>query len=549
MTKCLLACVVAAMVMGAPPAVGQRALDRVNPGTIENREAMPLKPAVGQPPTPIIVPPTATVAIGSTPITVGAIALVGLQILKPSEFAEVFETYVGRTLSPGALAGLADAIVERARARGYPFASAWIEPQTLTAGLLRVRIDEGSIDDIRVSGNDNPAVRRALAPLVGSGPVTLAALERRLLLAGDIDGLWLKRTQFVREQGRGILLVDVGRDRTKLQLTLANDGTKPIGPIQLQLDGAISQLFASDDSLSATLITTPLQPEEFAYARLRYAKRVSRTGTEVSLTGSYSTSHPGSYLSDRDISGESWSLTAGMLQPLLRTRKASLWGQASFSVRQVSQSRRDVLARSDRLSVARAGIYGFSAALGGKLRINATLSQGLDILGATRQGDPLASRGDADGSFTTLSMFADWTSPSVGPASVRLSASGQLASQPLLVSEEAGLGGGSFIRAYDYSERMGDQGYMASAELRFGLGEKIGFILNPQLYTFVDGGRVTNLENGFGGGTLFSSGGGLRASLTHNLQAGAEIAVPLSGIRYDSGNANPVFNFRLSKTF
>lgn len=549
MTKCLLACVVAAMVMGAPPAVGQRALDRVNPGTIENREAMPLKPAVGQPPTPIIVPPTATVAIGSTPITVGAIALVGLQILKPSEFAEVFETYVGRTLSPGALAGLADAIVERARARGYPFASAWIEPQTLTAGLLRVRIDEGSIDDIRVSGNDNPAVRRALAPLVGSGPVTLAALERRLLLAGDIDGLWLKRTQFVREQGRGILLVDVGRDRTKLQLTLANDGTKPIGPIQLQLDGAISQLFASDDSLSATLITTPLQPEEFAYARLRYAKRVSRTGTEVSLTGSYSTSHPGSYLSDRDISGESWSLTAGMLQPLLRTRKASLWGQASFSVRQVSQSRRDVLARSDRLSVARAGIYGFSAALGGKLRINATLSQGLDILGAPRQGDPLASRGDADGSFTTLSMFADWTSPSVGPASVRLSASGQLASQPLLVSEEAGLGGGSFIRAYDYSERMGDQGYMASAELRFGLGEKIGFILNPQLYTFVDGGRVTNLENGFGGGTLFSSGGGLRASLTHNLQAGAEIAVPLSGIRYDSGNENPVFNFRLSKTF
>ncbi len=549
MTKCLLACVVAAMMMGVPPAVGQRALDRVNPGTIENREALPLKPAIGPPPTPIIVPPTATGSTGSTPITVGAIALVGLQILKPSDFAGVFETYVGRTLSPGALAGLADAIVERARARGYPFASAWIEPQTLSAGLLRVRIDEGSIDDIRVSGNDNPAVRRALAPLVGSGPVTLAALERRLLLAGDIDGLWLKRTQFVREQGRGILLVDVGRDRTKLQLTLANDGTKPIGPIQLQLDGAISQLFASDDSLSATLITTPLQPEEFAYARLRYAKRVSRTGTEVSLTGSYSTSHPGSYLSDRDISGESWSLTAGMLQPLLRTRKASLWGQASFSVRQVSQSRRDVLARSDRLSVARVGIYGFSEALGGKLRINATLSQGLDILGATRQGDPLASRGNADGSFTTLSMFADWTSPSVGPASVRLSASGQLASQPLLVPEEVGLGGGSFIRAYDYSERMGDQGYMASAELRFGLGEKIGFILNPQLYTFVDGGRVTNLENGFGGGTLFSSGGGLRASLTHNLQAGAEIAVPLSGIRYDSGNANPVFNFRLSKTF
>ncbi|TPG14299.1 ShlB/FhaC/HecB family hemolysin secretion/activation protein [Sphingomonas oligophenolica] len=549
MTKRLLACVIAAMLIGAPPAAGQRALDRVNPGTIENRETSPVKPAVGPPPTPIIAPRTSTVATGSAAITVGAITLVGLQVLKPSEFADVFETYVGRTLSPGALAGLADAIVDRARARGYPFASAWIEPQTLTAGLLRVRIDEGSVEDIRVSGNDNPAIRRALAPLIGSGPVTLKALERRLLLAGDIDGLWLKRTQFVREQGRGVLLVDVGRDRTKLQVTLANDGTKPIGPIQLQLDGAISQLFAADDSLSTTLITTPLQPSEFAYGRLRYAKRVSRTGTEVSFAGSYSTSHPGSYLNDRDISGKGWSLTGALLQPLLRSRKASVWGQASLSLRQVSQSRRDVLARSDRLSVARVGVYGFSDALGGKLRVNATLSQGLDILGATRHGDPLASRGDAGGTFTTLSMFADWTSPTVGPASVRLSAAGQVASKPLLVSEEVGLGGGSFLRAYDYSERMGDQGYMGSAEVRFDLRDKIGFVLKPQVYAFIDGGRVTNLRDGYGGGTLFSTGGGVRASITRTVQASAEIAVPLSGIRYDSGKANPVFNFRITKSF
>ena len=549
MTRYLLASVPAALLIWTPPAAGQRALDRVSPGAIENKEAPPAKAAADASPPPTIAPRAASIAAGTAPITVGAITLVGLQVLKPSDFADIFETYVGRTLSPGALAGLADALADRARARGYPFASAWIEPQTLTAGLLRVRIDEGAIDEVRLTGNDNAAVRSALAPLVGRGPVTLSSLERRLLAAGDIDGLWLKRTKFVREAGRGILLVDVGRDRTKLQVTLANDGTKPIGPIQLQFDGAVSQLLAADDSLSATLITTPLQPQEFAYGRLRYAKRISPDGTELSLTGSYATSHPGSYLDDRDISGESWSLTGGLLQPLLRTRKASLWGQASVSVRDVSQSRHDLLARSDRLSVARAGVYGFSDAAGGKLRVNATLSQGLDILGATQRGDPLASRGDADGTFTTLSLFADWTSPVAGPASIRLSASGQLASQPLLVSEEIGLGGGSFIRAYDYSERMGDQGYMGSAELRFGLGEKIGFILSPQLYTFVDGGKVTNLDNGFGGGVLFSSGGGIRASLTRTLQAGAEIAVPLSGIRYDSGDASPVFNFRLTKGF
>ena len=549
MTKYLLASVPAAAMLWVQPAAGQRALDRVSPSAIEQKE-VPAEKVPTQAPTPTTVAPLpAADGSGLGPITVGAITLVGLQVLKPSDFADVFEIYVGRTLSPGALAGLVDALVERARSRGYPFASAWIEPQTLTAGLLRVQLDEGAIDEVRITGNDNAAVRAALAPLVGSGPVTLAALERRLLLAGDVDGLWLKRTRFVREGGRGILLVDIGQNRKKLQAALTNDGTKPIGPIQLQLDASVSQLFAADDILSATVITTPLQPDEFAYGRLRYAKRVSANGTELSLSGSYSTSHPGSYLTVRDISGESWSFAGGVLQPLLRTRDASFWGQASFTVREVVQSRRDLLARRDRLSVARAGIYGFSKAGGGKLRVNATLSQGLDILGATRSGDPLASRSDADGVFTSLSLFADWTSPIAGPASVHLGAAGQLASGPLLVSEEVGLGGGSFIRAYDYSERMGDDGYMGSAELRFALGEKIGFILSPQLYTFVDGGTVTNLEHGFGGGTLFSSGGGIRASLTRSLQAGAEVAVPLSGVRYDSGNADPVFNFRLTKGF
>ena len=548
MTKYLLASVPAALVMLAPPALAQRTLDRVSPGAIENKEASPDK-SVDRPTPTTIAPQTSAIESGSEPITVGAITLIGLQVLKPSAFADIFETYVGRTLSPGALAGLVDALVERARSRGYPFASAWIEPQTLSAGLLRVRIDEGSIDEIRLTGNDNAAVRTALAPLVGRGPVTLSSLERRLLLAGDIDGLWLKRTRFVREGGRGVLLVDVGRDRTKLQVTLANDGTKPIGPVQLQLDGAVSQLFAPDDNLIATFITTPLQPEEFAYGRLRYAKRVSTNGAELSLAGSYSTSHPGSYLKGRDISGESW-VADGRPAPTVATHAQDKHVGSGVVFPSVRSRNRGATCWRVAIAFQSRGraFMGFSQAAGGKLRISATLSQGLDILGATQQGDALASRRDADGTFTALSLFAGWTSPIAGPASVYLGASGQLASRPLLVSEEIGLGGGSFIRAYDYSERTGDQGYMdRRTPLRARRKDRL-HSNSSALYVRRWWG-VTNLDNGFGGGSLFSSGGGVRASLTRTLQAGAEIAVPLSGVRYDSGNADPVFNFRLTKAF
>ena len=130
-----------------------------------------------------------------------------------------------------------------------------------------------------------------------------------------------------------------------------------------------------------------------------------------------------------------------------------------------------------------------------------------------------------------------------------MAVSGQLAAQPLLVAEELGIGGGQFLRAYDYGERSGDQGLMAAAELRWQLAPKVGFVRKPQLYGFLDGGLVDNLRDGAGGDTLFSTGGGIRSTLGTSFDLDMNVAVPLSGDRYDSGNSHPVVNFRVSKRF
>lgn len=536
-----------ALLAPAGEAAAQRVLDRVDPTRIEERA--PERPIAN--PAPSVVTPTAPRAAvrGEAPITVGAVVLQGLQRLRPADFADIFETYVGRTLSPAALAGLADAIAERARARGYVFASAAVPPQTLVAGVLRVRVDEGRIDDVRLRGNDNPAVRAALAPLVGSGPVTMAELERRLLIAGDVDGTWIGRSQLVREGARNVLLIDVGADRVAAFVGLSNDGSRPIGPVQADATVRITQLLANDDSLTITGLITPFQPSEFAYGRLRYAKRISPDGLELSATGSYSTTSPGAYLAGRGIEGSSWSAAIGSLYPLLRRRAASLWAEASFTVRHVEQDRYDLRVRRDRLSVARAGVYGVSSVLGGQLRANAAINQGIAAFGHTRRGDPLASRNDANGTFTSLSFGADWSGRLHGRLGARAAVATQIAFEPLLVSEEVGLGGGSFLRAYDYSERSGDRGAMGTAEINYSIADKIGPVVKPLVYAFVDGGRVTNLDRGIGTGTLFSTGVGARVQVGPRTTADVALAIPLSGRRYDAGNASPMVAFRLARSF
>lgn len=532
----------------AAPAVAQTAVDRVDPARIERENLPATAPATRSAPKleRPDAPPAATEGTGT--VDVGAVVIDGLQGLTPSDFADIIARYVGRSVTGSELATLTEEIGRRGRERGYVFASASINPQRLTSGVLVVRYDPGVIDDVRLEGGGNAAVRAALQPLVGR-PARLDQVERRLLLAGDIDGIYVRRSRYLREGSRGVLLVSILQTGFRLRAVAENDSTAPIGPVQLRLDADVNALLFDNDALSITHVSTPFEPSELQYLRARYAKRVSAQGTEVAVSGSLSSTHPGAYLAPLDLSGTSWFGSVSVLQPLHRRRDGSLWFSGGFDLRDTVQRRSGVRRRHDRLFALRLGLSGNLKAGKGVVRGGATLSRGLDGLSVTRRGDPFASREDAEATFTSLAVWGDWTRPLPRGFSVRLSAQGQVASGPLLIAEEIGIGGNAFLRGYDYSERSGDQGVMGSAELRYDWRNPLGLGRKAQLYGFADAGRVTNLERGFGGGSLASAGGGIRADLSSSIDASLEVAVPLSGPRYETEDHTPRFNLRLLKVF
>jgi len=529
------------------PTAAQTTLDRVAPPGRAPDPAAEIAPS--PPPTIRVesIAPTNPEISGA--VMVGAISLTGLIALSPDQFSDILRDYVGRPLTSNDLAALTDRIATRARDRGYVFATARVARQRLAAGVLVVAVDEGHIDRVDIDGSDNIAVRDALAPLANGQPVTLGALERRLLIAGDIDGIRVRRAKLVRDGDAGVLVVSVAQDKTSARVSLRNDGTRPIGPIELHASAMIAQLFAPDDSVTFDYSTSVVQPDELQYGRLRYQKQIGTTGTSVWASTTYSVVRPGSYLSSYDIVGRSWSQSLGLLQPLSRRRRSSLWLTGSFEVNDLMQDRGSIRIRHDRTSVARLGLYGYNDMLGGRLRVSAILSQGLDLFAATGPRDPLASRFDADGAFTAANIWVEWTRVLGSGFSMRLAGDSQIASQPLLVGEEVSLGGGAFLRGYDWSERSGDQGAMGSAELRFDIKRPLGIADRAQLYVFSDGGVTRNLASGFGGGSLASAGGGLRIDITRSLGATAEVAVPLSGPRYDTRNRQPRINLGLSTAF
>ncbi len=544
MASCTLALLVAAPV-GATP---QTAVDQADAGAVARDTLVGEAPAAAPAASPRIIGGAAPQSALSGSVPVGAIRISGARALPLSAYAPVIDSYVGRDLDPAALRALAGAVADVARRNGYGLATSWIPPQRVVGRVLEVVIDEGSIDSVEVSGAAERPVARLLTPLVGAGPVTTAAVERRLQVAGDVEGVTIGKTRLDRRGRRNVLVVETHRQNAAGYASLDNWGTDPVGPVRAQASASIYGVAGEDDRVQIGGVVTPFQPREFRLGQLGYARPIGTAGTAVELSGYYAQSRPGGALRDRRLTSESVSVSFELSQPLVRTRRSGLWLAGKLNLRDSEQDAAGVARRDDRIASASLLARGFARFGRDRLRGRIAVVQGLDVLGASGSIAPLASRDDADGTFTKVEAWGDYQLSLGKRASLVVAAEAQLADQALLSSEEFGVGGRSFGRGFDYREVSGDRGAAASAELRFDLAKLPRPLRAAQLYVYGDAGVAGNRDTGFGGGTLVSAGGGIRLTTTH-LSGSFELGVPLKDAPRPSSARDIRASFTLSARF
>lgn len=482
--------------------------------------------------------------------TITAVVIDGVAGMKKAPFAAVYGDVVGRELSHVDLAQLVGRISAAARAQGYPLASAVIGAQTLDNGILRVQLDAGRIDAVRVVGATNTAADALLgrALVTGRAP-RRRELEQALLLVGDLPGVRVVSSKYVLQNGFGILLVTITSDRVSAYGQLDNRGNKEIGPIRSTILANARNLVRSGDEIALLAAQTPIQPTEFAFVRGRYTAPVDHAGSTLSVSASYGRSHPGASLKQLNVIGQSTDAAISYMRPLLRSRSRSLWATTELRRLSVEQSLAGRNLRDDRLTTLTGSLNGFVPAGRGVLRGEFVTTVGLPLAGVTHEGDARTSRSDGDARFVTAGYTLEWTLPLSKRLAMVLSSSGQIASRPLLATMELGAGGPGFGRGYDYAERTGDQGILGAMEFRADAGRVFpGIIDRLQLYTFIDGGEVANLRRGVGGGSLLSSGGGARLGVGAT-DGMIEIALPLNADRFDTNDKRPRVSLRVSRIF
>src|SRR5205823_632852 len=132
------------------------------------------------------------------------------------------------------------------------------------------------------------------------------------------------------------------------------------------------------------------------------------------------------------------------------------------------------------------GLTYFANAIGGINQLYFVFSQGVRGLGATQNGQDLASRANGRVDFSKMELTVSRVRPLplLPGLSGLVAAYGQYAMTPLLVSELCGYGGRLFGRGFDPSQFVGDSCLLAMFELRYDIPIQLQSVTQTQLYGF-----------------------------------------------------------------
>lgn len=479
--------------------------------------------------------------------TIGAVSVKSGIEIAAGDLARAYEPFIGEEASEEKLRDLANAISEIAREKGYIFASAHIPAQSVQIGVVEVLLDPGTIDEVRIIGSENRRLRKILDRL--KNRATLATrVERQLLFVADLPGITLLNSNYRRENCKGILVVSVREDKAKGHLALDNFGPETLGPFRTRLDLDIAGLLTDGDILTTNVISSTIQPKELTYVNARYAVTLGDGGTVVGISAAAGRTHSGGNLASFDFTGQNRYASGFVSHAVKRGRDVNLWINGEVAFLDARQSQNRTIFQNEQIATAALNISGNYNIGIGRIYGGVGITQGLGILGANRLGDPLNSRNDGSGIFTKGNFWINSIFNMGDGFGLRLAGNAQIASRPLLSSNELAIGGPYFGKGYDFSERFGDEGAMGLAEFRKEFNNVNKWLDWFQLYAFVDGGHASNKGIGFGDGSLASAGGGIRAQIG-KLDLGIEAAAPLTRDRFESGDRSPKISFQIGLRF
>jgi hemolysin activation/secretion protein len=480
-------------------------------------------------------------------ITVDRFEVVGSTVFSPEDLAQVTAEFTKRPISLTQLYQARYKITELYINNGYITSGAYIPPQTIQSGVIKIQVVEGKLDEIQVTGNRrlnsnyvrsriaiatkpplnrqrlletlqllqlNPLIQNLSAELSAGSRVGTSVLEVKIKEAKTFS------TQIVLDNGRSPA---VGSFRRRIQLGEANllglgdglnlaysntDGSNSFDTsYTLPLNPHNGTLIFNYGTTSSDVIERPFDSLHIQsasrYYELTFRQPVIQTPTQELVLG-LTASRRESEISSLRFQGKS---SLNELSPGADEKGRTRVSALRFFQEWTSRNNREVIA------------------------LRSQFNLGIGALDATINSDSPDSR------FFAWQGQAQWASLLAPETLLLLRLNTQLASTSLLPLEQFGLGGQDNVRGYRQDFLLTDNGTFVSAEVQIPVLRLPQIDSTLQVIPFADFGVAWNSSsrNNPDPNTLASVGLGLRWRQGDRFTARLDWGIPLISVDSNGG--------------
>lgn len=463
--------------------------------TMRELQRQPALPSVTESPALTIPRQAATAADSAVPINVQNFVIEGNAHIAEGPLQALLADVRGQTLTLGALREAVQRISSYYHAQGYLVARAFLPPQDIRNGVVRIQVMEGMLGKVTLDNQSligGPHAARVLAAQNLEGRIIDAArTDRTLLLLSDIPGIAtasgdLHPGALVGTSDLHIVLP--AEDRVTGQMSADNFGNRYTGAHRLHGSVEVNSPMGWGDRVN---VNTTVTDEKLLYGRVGYSVPLGGHGLRAGLVLARSRYELGKDFANLNAHGSADTVSAQLSYPLLRRWERNVWVALNVdrrSSKDDAKGQDEVTRRSAHLAAV--DLYGdwsdawlFGSSAYSNWRVSMVLGdQSIDSEKA-RERDRQAA-GTA-GSYSKLALSFGRLQGITRSTSVFANLAGQWAFSNLDSSEQMVLGGSYGVRAYPQGEAVGDQGLLLNLELRYQL--------SPQWVAsaFYDAGRVT----------------------------------------------------------
>lgn len=381
---------------------------------------------------------------------------------------------------------------------GYFLSRVIVPPQALNpaAATIQLQVIEGYIDEVswpQTIINRTSVLEQYTNRITRERPLSIATLERYLLLAGDLPGYTISTTlePSATNSGASRLVVDIDHQPFSGSATLNNRGSESRGPLQVVAQVSAENSLGLNERVALTFASAT-EFNELTYVSGSYQQVLNAEGLELSLRGTWDQGEPGTeILRSLDYQTRSGSFAGELSFPIIRSRERNLILSGGFTLRDFRSDSLGAALNEDRTRAFHvSATYDQFDVWNGVNQLSLTFRQGLTGLGGTNNANPLATRASGRVDFTVFEGSASRFQPLQHGLSLLLEAEGQYAATPLLAGQECSYGSQRFGSAFSSASLVGDHCLMGSAELRYDSQFELGDLSQAQLFAYLDHGVV-----------------------------------------------------------